>query len=87
MSVSPQGGSSHAGMTRRFEGSKAARHGPVIVTDRGRPAHVLLSYEEYQRLVAGGASIIDLLGAPEGVEDVDLELPVLGDRARAARLR
>jgi prevent-host-death family protein len=28
---------------------KAANDGPVIITDRGRPAHVLLSIEEYQR--------------------------------------
>ena len=65
---------------------KAARRGPVIITDRGRPAHVLLSYEAYQRLVAGEAGIIELLGGPDGVEDVDLELPVLRDPARPARL-
>ena len=29
---------------------RAAKDGPVIVTDRGRPAHVLLDYEEYRRL-------------------------------------
>ena len=27
---------------------KATREGPVIITDRGKPAHVLLSIEEYQ---------------------------------------
>ena len=30
-------------------------------TDRGRPAHVLLSIEHYQSLVAPAANIIDLL--------------------------
>ena len=29
---------------------RAAKDGPVIVTDRGKPAHVLLDYEEYRRL-------------------------------------
>ncbi|MFM7342476.1 MAG: type II toxin-antitoxin system Phd/YefM family antitoxin, partial [Betaproteobacteria bacterium] len=29
---------------------RAARKGPVIITDRGRPAHVLLSFEAYQKL-------------------------------------
>src|SRR5690242_9495325 len=29
---------------------KAAERGPVFITDRGRPAHVLLSIEEYQKL-------------------------------------
>ncbi len=27
---------------------RAARSGPVVITDRGRPAHVLLSFEEYR---------------------------------------
>jgi hypothetical protein len=50
----------------------------VFITDRGRPAHVLLSIEEYQKLVGPSASIIDLLAVP-GVEDVEFEPP----RARA----
>ncbi len=28
----------------------AARRGPVFITDRGWPAHVLLTIEDYQRL-------------------------------------
>jgi len=32
---------------------KAARRGPVFITDRGRPAHVLLTIEEYQRITGG----------------------------------
>lgn len=28
---------------------KAAERGPVYITDRGRPAHVLLTYEAYER--------------------------------------
>ncbi len=40
---------------------KAASKGPVFITDRGRPAHVLLSIEEYEALVGPGASIVDLL--------------------------
>ncbi len=43
---------------------KAAKSGPVIITDRGRPAHVLLSIEQYQSLTAPAANIIDLLAAP-----------------------
>lgn len=63
-----------------------ARRGPVIITDRGRPSHVLLTFEEYQRLTAAGASIVDLLGSPAGVEDADLEIPSLRDPARPADL-
>lgn len=32
---------------------KAARKGPVFITDRGRPAHVLMSIEDYRRLAGG----------------------------------
>lgn len=55
---------------------KAAKGGPVFITDRGRPAHVLLTIEEYQRLTGGHASIIDLLAMP-GVEDIEFEAPRL----------
>ena len=50
---------------------KAAKAGPVIITDRGKPAHVLLSIEEYQRLAQPPAatskfkSLAEALGQPE----------------------
>ena len=53
---------------------RAANEGPVFITDRGRLAHVLLSIEEYQRLIGGSASIGDLLALP-GSEDIDFEPP------------
>jgi prevent-host-death family protein len=62
----------------------AAREGPVFITDRGTPAHVLLSIDEYRRLTGGHGSIIDCLGLPLGVEGVDFEVPRLKDLARAA---
>lgn len=40
---------------------KAAQNGPVIITDRGRPAHVLLTIEQYQQLIGQQANIVDLL--------------------------
>ncbi|WP_028312339.1 type II toxin-antitoxin system Phd/YefM family antitoxin [Derxia gummosa] len=43
---------------------KAALNGPVFITDRGRPAHVLLSITDYERLVGKRASIVDLLAMP-----------------------
>ena len=64
----------------------AARKGPVYITDRGRPAHVLLTFEDYQRLVGGQNSIIDLLGLPPGVEDAALESPRPRDPAEPADL-
>ena len=53
---------------------KAAEKGPVYITHRGRPAHVLLTYEAYEQLLGGG-HVLDVLGRPEGVEDVELDFP------------
>lgn len=63
---------------------KATTTGPVFITDRGIPAHVLLSIEDYQRLTGEQGNIIDRLGMPPGVEDVELELPSRHDLARPA---
>ncbi len=64
---------------------RAARKGPVIITDRGRPAHVLLSFEAYQKLIQKPANIIDLLAMP-GAADVPFEAPRIGLIARPADL-
>ncbi len=53
---------------------RASLEGPVFITDRGRPAHVLLTIEEYHRLSAGAATIIDML-AMSGAQDIDFEPP------------
>lgn len=63
---------------------KAAADGPVIITDRGKPAHVLLSYEDYRKLSQVEPSIIDLMYMP-GVADIELEIPSrAGDLSREA---
>ena len=53
---------------------RAAKTGPVIITERGRPANVLLSYEDYRRLAGKPRSILDRLADPKS-EDVELDLP------------
>ena len=53
---------------------KAAARGPVYITDRGKPSHVLLTYDDYERLL-GGKRITELLGEPDGIEDVQFEPP------------
>ncbi|MGI4942374.1 MAG: type II toxin-antitoxin system Phd/YefM family antitoxin [Janthinobacterium lividum] len=53
---------------------KATADGPVFITDRGRPAHVLLTIEEYNRLVGGQASLGELLAYP-GAGDIDFDPP------------
>ena len=64
---------------------RAANKGPVIITDRGRPAHVLLSFEAYQKLTRKPANITDLLSMP-GVADIPFEAPRMGRMARPADL-
>lgn len=63
---------------------KAALAGPVFVTDRGRLSHVLLTFSDYLRLEANQSSIIELLGRPAGVEDIDFDAPAFRDPARPA---
>ncbi len=53
---------------------KAAQHGLVIITDRGRPAHVLLTIEQYRQLTGQQASIVDLLSMP-AQDDIEFEAP------------
>ncbi len=57
---------------------KAARRGPVFITDRGRPAHVLLTIEDYRRLTGGNMSLAEALAQP-GDADFDFEPPRVGD--------
>jgi prevent-host-death family protein len=65
------------------EAKKAANKGPVFITDRGRPAHVLLSIEEYQRISGETVKIADLLAMP-GVAELELEIPGFPELAQAA---
>jgi len=57
---------------------KAAEFGPVIITDRGKPAHVLLTFEQYQELSGKKKNIVELLSMP-GMEDVEFDPPKLDD--------
>lgn len=54
---------------------RAAEHNPVVITDRGKPAFVLLSYAEYQRLTGGQKrNLVDALSMP-GMSEIELETP------------
>ena len=64
------------------EAKRAANKGPVFITDRGRPAHVLMSMELYQQLTGGRQKIADLLAMPGS--GADFEIPRLNDLARPA---
>jgi prevent-host-death family protein len=55
------------------EAKRAANEGPVFITDCGRPTHVLLTIEDYRRLVGREGSIAELLAMP-GAENIELPL-------------
>ena len=57
---------------------RAANDGPVFITDRGRPAHVLLSFDAYQKLLAEGPSLLEAL-AQKTEGDFEFEPPRLGE--------
>ena len=67
------------------DAKKAASKGPVFITDRGRPAHVLLSIEDYQQLTGAQQKIADLLAMPEAA-GLKLQISPLRDHAQAADL-
>lgn len=58
---------------------RAASAGPVFITDRGKPAHVLLTFEEYRKLSASTGSMVDQLSMPA---DDAIEFEPLPWRAR-----
>jgi prevent-host-death family protein len=58
---------------------RAAEKGPVIITDRGRPSHVLLSFEDYRKLAGAGPSLLDVVAQDED-DDIDFDPPLMGDQ-------
>lgn len=54
---------------------RAARSGPVYVTDRGKPSFVLLSYEHYRELSGGTQSLALTLCRTPGAGEIDFEPP------------
>jgi prevent-host-death family protein len=64
---------------------KAARRGAVFITDRGRPAYVLLTIEDYRRLAGGNMSLVEAL-AQSNVADFEFNPPRVGGVAKPANL-
>ncbi len=55
---------------------KAAKDGPVVITDRGRPSHVLMTIEDYRKLASERRNIVDMLAMHEGA-DIEFDPPKL----------
>ena len=64
---------------------RVAKDGPVFITDRGRPAHVLLTIEDYRAITGGGRSLADAMAAP-GLSGIDFDPPRLDVESRPADL-
>lgn len=55
---------------------RASLEGPVVITDRGKPTHVLLSYSDYRALLGDQRSIVDALSM-KGLSDATFDPPGL----------
>lgn len=58
---------------------REASRAPVVITDRGEPAYVLMSIEEYRRFGERGASLIERLSIDDGLE-IEFEPVAIGLR-------
>ncbi len=58
---------------------QAARRGPVFITDRGRPAHVLMTIEDYQALAGGTMTLAEAL-AQRHVKEFEFTPPRIRGR-------
>ena len=64
---------------------KAAKEGPVFITDRGQPAHVLLSIEHYRKLTGNQMTVAEAVAQTDEA-DFEFEPPRAGGLYRPADL-
>jgi prevent-host-death family protein len=62
---------------------RQAANSPVVITERNRPAFVLMTFAEYERL-AGAPT--NLAVALEMADEVDFDIPETGVNIRPAQL-
>jgi prevent-host-death family protein len=55
------------------QAKRLARTEPVFITDRGKPTHVLMSFEAYRHMSGETETIVDLLALP-GLIEVEPEI-------------
>ena len=58
---------------------RLANEGPLTITDRGKPAYVLMTHQEFLRMSESQKSIVDLLRDDRPEADFDFEAPRLSD--------
>ncbi|WP_369062431.1 type II toxin-antitoxin system Phd/YefM family antitoxin [Caulobacter sp. 73W] len=62
---------------------KAATNGPVVITDRGRPAYVVLTFDQYRKLTAARLPLSAILGMADS-EEITFEPQAADIRSRPA---
>lgn len=62
---------------------REAAKAPVVITDRGEPAFVLLSIEDYRRLGENRVDVVDRLSMSD---DIDIEFEPLGMELKVPEL-
>ncbi len=82
----------HTTMTSRefnqnpSKAKRAATKGPVYVTDRGKPAHVLLSFEQFSSLTTPAKSLANLLAGSDECVAIEFETHRSADLGQPAEL-
>jgi len=51
---------------------RAAQNGPVFITERGSPSHVLLAFADYKKITHKKRTLVEVISM---AEDVDFESP------------
>jgi len=69
---------------RTSDAKKAAYSGPVIVTDRGTPEHVLLTYEQYAAMAGEAQTVAEAFDRLPDIEGIEVEFPRSRELPRAA---
>jgi prevent-host-death family protein len=64
---------------------RAADQRPVIITERGEPAYVLMRYDHYRKLTGEGPTIVEMLAQPGDEADFPFEAPRFGSYESDAR--
>jgi len=62
---------------------RAAKKGPVKITERGVVAYMMMSIEEYLEISGKTRTICDLLGAPD-TTDIELSVPKFNTSSQSA---
>ena len=57
---------------------RAAARGPVFITDRGRPSHVFMTVKQYEKIMANGRTIIEMLAMENG-PNISFEAPRIAE--------